>query len=86
MNTLEDDKLEIILKDVKGKVLDTYTIDRKTGEGKNSADEVVVLPRTGNNSMEKVLIVLAALMMIAFGVTAVMLSGVYGRRRKEDGE
>ena len=70
--------------DHEGNVLDTYTIDPETGIGTNAAGEAVVLPQTGNNSMTNVLIAFGAVMMIVFGLVAVMTSGVLGNRKRNE--
>ncbi len=78
-----DGMYEIVLKDKDNKVLDTYTIDPKTGKGTNSANEKVDLPQTGNNSMTDLWIVFGALFMIGLGLAALKLSRrVY--RKKDD--
>ncbi|WP_295087872.1 LPXTG cell wall anchor domain-containing protein, partial [Ruminococcus sp.] len=84
INTANDGQLEITLKDKNGKVLDIYTIDPKTGEGTNSANEAISLPQTGNNSITNIMLALIALFMIGIGISAVLLSGVYNRRKKEN--
>ena len=78
-----DGMYEIILKDKDNKVLDTYTIDPKTGQGTNSANEEVDLPQTGNNSMTDLWIVFGALFMIGLGLAALKLSRC-GYRKKDD--
>ena len=83
IRNISDVQLEIILKDDNGKVLDTYSINPKTGEGTNSSNEAVNLPQTGNNSATNILIALAALMMIGLGLITIRLSGVRGRRINE---
>jgi hypothetical protein len=83
LGSTEDGKLEITMMDNKGKVLDKYTIDRKTAEGTNSAGEPVILPQTGNNSIKNAVIILMALLMIGIGLIAVVVSGVRRRHREE---
>ena len=80
LNITPDGQREIILKDNEGNVLDTYTVDPVTGEATNSADEVISLPQTGNNSVRNILIVLGAFALIGFGIAAAMLSGILRRR------
>ena len=83
MNTTEYGKLEITLYDADGNELDKYTVDRRTGEGTNSANEEVSLPQTGNNNVRELLIMLAALMMTASGAAAIILSGKRRHSRKD---
>lgn len=73
----------IALSDESGKLLDTYTIDPETGIGTDSANGEVNLPQTGNNSLNNILLVLGAFMMIGFGIFAVKTSG-FNRRRGDD--
>lgn len=83
ITSIENDKYIITLTDEEGNVLDTYTIDPKTGIGSNSADEEVDLPQTGNNSMTNWLIAFAAMMSTAFGFIAVKASGILRRKKDE---
>ena len=84
LNITPDGQREIILKDNAGNVLDTYTVDPVTGDATNSADEVISLPQTGNNSVRNILIVLGAFALIGFGIAAAMLSGILRRRVKNE--
>ena len=63
--SISDETYEIAVKDKDGKLLDTYTIDPKTGIGTNAASAEVNLPQTGTNGVShKALAGLAALMGI----------------------
>lgn len=73
----------IALSDESGELLDTYTIDPETGIGTDSSNEEVNLPQTGNNSLNNILLVLGAFMMIGFGIFAVKTSG-FNRRREDE--
>ena len=84
VKTTSDGQLEITLKDKAGNVLDTYTIDPKTGEGTNSANEAVSLPQTGNNSMSNMFIAFAAFLLIVLGSAAALLSKVLERRKESE--
>ncbi len=46
----EDSSVTITLTDASGKILNTYSLDSKTGIGKDTAGEEVNLPQTGNNA------------------------------------
>ena len=72
----------VILTDENGSDLDYYVVNADTGIGTNSASDPVNLPQTGNNSLKNLLLTVGALLMTAFGITAVRQSGVF-RRRKE---
>jgi LPXTG-motif cell wall-anchored protein len=72
-----DDAYVIAVKDKDGNVLDTYTINPKTGVGSNTASAEVNLPQTGMSGVHKALAGLAALMTLT-GVALVKKS------RKED--
>lgn len=85
MSSDDNGDYEITITDKTGKVLDKYTIDPKTGTGKNSADEAVELPQTGNNSMTNWLILLGAFMSIGIGIFVVDASGIVRRRKGEQG-
>ncbi|MBQ6039875.1 MAG: LPXTG cell wall anchor domain-containing protein [Oscillospiraceae bacterium] len=63
----EDGTYEITITDKESKVLDTYTIDPKTGVGVDAENAEVNLPQTGNNSAAGMLAVMGALAMIGFG-------------------
>ena len=84
VTTTSDGNREIVLKDAEGNVLETYVIDPETGLGKNSANEAVALPKTGNNSLTDLFAVCGAIIMVGLGFASVVLSGIFGRRRKND--
>ena len=78
-----DGTYSIIMKDDKGNVLDTYTIDPATGKGKDSKGNDVELPQTGNNSMKTAAAAAVAVTFMAVGAAAVIGSGV-GRKKKDN--
>ena len=84
LNKKDNGDYEIIITDETGKLLDTYTIDPKTGTGVNSSNEEVNLPQTGNNSLKNVLVAAFALMLSALGTLCINGSGML--RRKKRGE
>lgn len=73
----------IALLDESGDLLDTYVIDPTTGIGTDSANEDVDLPQTGNNSLNNVLIVLGAIMLIGMGLYTTKSSNVIRRKENE---
>ena len=79
----DDGSVSITLTNYKGDVLDTYTIDPKTGKGTQSNGDEVNLPQTGNNSMTDGLIGFGAFMMTVFGAVFLKMSGVFRRRKDE---
>lgn len=83
IKAISDDKYEITLLDDSGNVLETYTIDPKTGIGTNSNNEAVNLPQTGNNSMTNILIFTAALILIAAGGYIIKISHIIPRKKDE---
>ena len=72
-----DDAYVIAVKDKDGNVLDTYTINPKTGVGSNTASAEVNLPQTGMSGVHKAITGMAALLTLT-GVALVKKS------RKED--
>jgi len=82
LTTSDDGKYVITLTDVKGNVLDVYTVDPITGIGTNMNDENINLPQTGDNSMTNWLTAFAAIMSTIMGLIAIKASGII--RRKED--
>lgn len=70
------------LKDEKGNVVDTYTIDPVTGKGKDADGKEVDLPQTGINSLGTAGAAAASVMLILAGAAAVCGSGIL--RKKED--
>ncbi len=79
----DDGKYEISFFDEVGNTLDKYVIDPKTGKGTNAANEAIDLPQTGMNSIAKMLIVVSALLMMWIGLTLVIYSGGFRRKRDE---
>lgn len=73
----------IALLDESGDALETYVIDPLTGIGTDSADQDVDLPQTGNNSLNNVLIVLGAIMLIGMGLYSIKASNVIRRKENE---
>lgn len=73
----------IALLDESGDPLETYVIDPITGIGTDSADQDVDLPQTGNNSLNNVLIVLGAIMLIGLGLYTTKASNVIRRKENE---
>ena len=78
-----DTEYKITLTDDNGNVLDVYTIDPTNGKGKNSANENVNLPQTGNNSMSNLLALLGSMFLIGMGFVSVKLSGIFRRKKDE---
>lgn len=78
-----DTEYKITLTDDDGNVLDVYTIDPTSGKGKNSANENVSLPQTGNNSMSNWLALLGSMFLIGLGAISVKLSGIFRRKKDE---
>lgn len=78
-----DEYYEITLYDKSGNVLDTYIIDPATGIGHDSSGNSVNLPQTGNNSINKIMIILGSFMLIGFGFIAVKTSGIIKRKEHE---
>ena len=74
-----DNIVTITLKDASGAVLDTYTLDSKTGIGKDAQNTEVNLPQTGVTSMTDAAAVGGALTMIVAGFW--MLRGVCSRKK-----
>ena len=62
-------------------VVETYTIDVKTGIGTDSAGNEVNLPQTGITSPSTLLAALGALMMTCAGAWCIRRSGIPGRSR-----
>ena len=56
----------------------------KSGEGTNSANEAVSLPKTGNNTMTNILMALGALIMIALGIASVLKSKIFDYRKENE--
>lgn len=79
-----DDQYVITLYDDSEGVVETYTIDPKTGIGHDSSNNEVNLPQTGNNSATKAMIAFGALSLVGLGFYALSASGV--TRRRENNE
>ena len=62
-------------------VVETYTIDVKTGIGTDSAGNEVNLPQTGNNAPAALLAALGALMMTCGGAWCIRRSGILGKNQ-----
>lgn len=84
VTAISDAEYAIVLKDVDGNILDTYTINPETGIGTDSSNATVNLPQTGNNSTRNLLTAIGAVLMIAFGAVAVKFSGVLNRRKRNE--
>lgn len=78
-----DINYEITLYDKSGNILDTYIVDPKTGIGYDSSGNSVNLPQTGNNSINKIMIILGSFLLIGFGFIAIKTSGVIKRKEHE---
>lgn len=76
-----DNKCIVELRDEEGNILDVYTLDPGTGIGTDSNGEAVDLPKTGNNSMTNLLLVMAAITLMFAGLFIVRRSGVISRKR-----
>ena len=80
---LSEDKTAVTVKltDADGKLLDTYTIDPYTGEGKAESGAAVNLPQTGVTSPKTAATAAGGLLMLVTGWFAMMKSGIL---RKKD--
>ena len=76
----EDGMVSIVLTDEDGAVLDTYTIDPKTGRGTESDGEAVDLPQTG--IQDRTPLLLHVLGILAAGVGAALMA--LSRRRRDE--
>ena len=76
----EDGMVSIVLTDEDGAVLDTYTIDPKTGRGTESDGEAIDLPQTGIQDQSPLL--LHVLGILAAGVGAALMA--LSRRRRDE--
>jgi hypothetical protein len=76
-----DGSVTVTLKDANGTVLDTYTLDVKTGVGKNAQGAEVNLPQTGNNAAGTLAAVSGAALTALAG--ALMVCRAF-RKKKED--
>ena len=80
---LSEDKTAVTVKltDADGKLLDTYTIDPYTGEGKAESGAAVNLPQTGVTSPKTAAAAVGGLLMLVSGLYTMMKSGMF---RKKD--
>ena len=76
-----DGSVTVTLKDASGAVLDTYTLDQKTGVGKDAQGAEVNLPQTGNNAAGTFAAVSGAALTALAG--AVLVSRAF-RKKKQD--
>ena len=74
-------KCIVEIRDEDGNILDVYTLDPETGVGTDSEGEAVDLPQTGNNSVNSILWVIAAIALICSGLFSIGISGLISRRR-----
>ena len=75
-----DDSVTVTLKDASGAVLNTYTLDQKTGVGKDALGVMVNLPQTGTNSFGTVAAVSGAALTALAG--ALLVTRAF--RKKKD--
>ena len=75
-----DGSVTVTLKDASGAVLNTYTLDQKTGIGKDALGVEVNLPQTGNNAVAAAAAVSGAALTALAG--ALLVSRAL--RKKED--
>ena len=76
-----DGTVEVILKDEAGNIVETYTVDARTGVGTDSKQNAVNLPQTGINGMGAVAAVGSAVLMTAAGAWMMFRSS---RKKDED--
>ena len=76
----DDGTVTVTLKNADGEVVDTYTLDAKSGIGKNAAGKEVNLPQTGVTSLDTAVAVGGALALTAAGFWMTRKS----LRKKED--
>jgi LPXTG-motif cell wall-anchored protein len=76
-----DGGVTITLRDASGNVLDTYTLDCKTGIGKDAQGAEVNLPQTGNNSIGSLAAVSGAALTALTGALLVYRAF---RKKRED--
>ena len=79
----DGEKVTISLTDSSGNVVDTYTVDAASGIGENAGGEEINLPQTGNNAIGKLLLVIAAMLMVAAGAVTLSASGIICRRKNQ---
>ena len=63
---------------------ETYTVDPVTGKGTDSSGKTVNLPQTGNNSLPTAVAGITASLFTAGGAFAVLKSGIFRRKKKND--
>lgn len=69
--------------DDNGNVLDVYTVNPATAEGRNKSNEEVNLPQTGITSTRNWIVFIGGILMIALGSFAVLGSGIISHRKHE---
>ena len=77
-----DGSVTITLRDASGNVLDTYTLDSKTGIGKDAQGGEVNLPQTGNNSVGSLAAVSGAALTALTG--ALLVYRAFRKKRRNE--
>ncbi len=70
-------EVTVKLTDADGKLLDTYTIDPYTGEGKSASGAEISLPQTGNTSPRAAAAASGAVLMALAGLFTAIRSGMF---------